>query len=277
MLCLKASDGSKVWAKHLVKDIGGELPKWGYSESVLIDGEKALCTPGGSKGAIIALDKKTGETIWRTKDFKDEAHYSSLVCCEIEGVKQYIQLTAASVVGIAADGSLLWRAKRKGKTAVIPTPIVKENKVYVTSGYNIGCNLFEIRKSNGKFNANEVYSNKTIANQHGGAILIGGHVYSYCDAKGWTCQQFNTGDIKWSEKGKAGKGSLTYADGHLYLRAENKGTVALIEATTEGYKEKGRFVQPGFGKPKTWPHPIVAGKKLYLRDQDILLCYDVSN
>lgn len=276
ILCLKASDGSKVWAKHFVEDFGGKLPGWGFSESVLIDGEKALCTPGGSQGAIIALNKKTGETIWRTKDFKDPAHYSSLVCCEIEGVKQYVQLTAASVVGIAADGSILWRANRKGKTAVIPTPIVKENKVYVTSGYGIGCNLFEIRQSNGKFNAKEVYSNRNIANQHGGAILVGDHVYGYCDAKGWVCQELSTGDIKWAEKGQVGKGSLTYADGHLYLRAESKGTVGLIEATTDGYKEKGRFVQPGFGKPKTWPHPIVAGKKLYLRDQDILLCYDVS-
>ena len=276
ILCLKTSDGSKIWAKHLVEDFSGELPEWGYSESALIDGEKVLCTPGGSKGAIIALNRKTGQTIWRTEDFKDPAHYSSLVCCEIEGVKQYVQLTAESVVGIGTDGSLLWRAERKGRTAVIPTPVVKENKVYVTSGYNVGCNLFEISKSDGKFNANEVYSNRTIANQHGGAILIGDHVYSYCDAKGWVCQQFDTGDIKWAEKSQVGKGSLTYADNCLYLRAESDGTVALIEATTDGYKEKGRFIQPEFGKPKTWPHPIVAGKKLYLRDQDVLLCYDVS-
>lgn len=276
LLCLKADDGSIVWSKHMVKDFGGKLPEWGYSESVLVDGEKVLCTPGGSKGAIVALDKKTGQTIWRTKDFKDGAHYSSLVCCEIAGVKQYVQLTAASVVGIATDGNVLWRAGRKGRTAVIPTPIVKENKVYVTSGYGIGCNLFEISNSDGKFSAEQIYSNKTIANQHGGAVLVGDHVYSYCDAKGWVCQELNTGDIKWAEKGQVGKGSLTYADGHLYLRAESKGTVALIEATTEGYKEKGRFIQPDFGKPKTWPHPIVAGKKLYLRDQDTLLCYDVS-
>jgi outer membrane protein assembly factor BamB len=277
ILCLKASDGSIVWAKHLQEDLGGKRPEWGFSESVLIDNEKVLCTPGGSKGAIIALNKKTGEIIWRTKDFKDGAHYSSLVCCEIAGVKQYVQLTADSVVGIATDGNVLWRAKRKGKTAVIPTPIVKDNKVYVTSGYGVGCNLFEIRKSDGKFSADELYSNKTIANHHGGAILVGDHIYSYCDAKGWTCQQFDTGQIKWTEKGQVGKGSLTYADGHLYLRAESNGTVGLIEATTEGYKEKGRFKQPGFGRPKTWPHPVIANGKLYLRDQDILLCYDVSD
>ena len=275
--CLKAADGSKVWAKHLVNDFGGKCPEWGFSESVLIDGDKALCTPGGSQGAIIALDKKTGDTIWSTKDFKDPAHYSSLVCCEIAGVRQYVQLTASSVVGVATDGSVLWRADRRGKTAVIPTPIVKGNRVYVTSGYGAGSNLFDIQHSDGKFTAKEVYSNRTIASHHGGAILVGDHVYGYCDAKGWVCQEFNTGDIKWAQKRQVGKGSLTYADGRLYLRSESDGIVALIEATPDGYKENGRFVQPDFGKPKTWPHPTVVGKKLYLRDQDILLCYDVSS
>ena len=276
MVCLRVSDGSIVWAKHLQEDFGGKLPEWGFSESALIDDDKLICTPGGSKGAVIALNKKTGETIWRTEDFKDEAHYSSLVCCEIAGVKQYVQLTADSVVGIATDGNVLWRAERKGRTAVVPTPIVKDNKVYVTSGYGVGCNLFEIRKSDDKFVADEVYSNRTIANHHGGAILVGDYIYGYCDSKGWTCQEFATGQIKWTEKGQVDKGSLTYADGRLYLRAESDGIVALIEATAEGYKEKGRFVQPDFGRPKTWPHPIVVGKKLYLRDQDILLCYDVA-
>jgi len=276
LLCLNRADGSKVWEKHLVKDFGGKLPEWGYSESVLIDGDNVLCTPGGSKGAIIALNKQTGEVAWRTGDFKDPAHYSSLVCAVIAGVKQYVQLTADSVVGVGTDGSVLWHTERKGKTAVIPTPVVQDNKVYVTSGYGIGCNLFDIQHSDGIFKAREVYANKSMANQHGGAILVGDHVYGYCDGRGWVCQELSTGELKWTEKKKTGKGSLTYADGRLYLRSESGGTVALIEATPEGYIETGRFVQPDFGKPKTWPHPVVAGKRLYLRDQDLLLCYDIK-
>lgn len=276
LVCLKAADGTQVWSKHLVNDFGGKMPEWGYSESVLVDGDKALCTPGGSKGAIIALNKTTGETLWQTKDFQDPAHYSSLVVCEIAGVRQYVQLTSESVVGISTDGKVLWRADRKGRTAVIPTPIVKGNKVYVTSGYGVGSNLFEIQHTDGAFTAKEVYANKSIANQHGGAVLVGDYVYGYCDAKGWVCQQFDTGEIKWSEKGKVGKGSVAYADGRLYLRCESEGIVALIEATPDGYKETGRFVQPGFGKAQTWPHPVISGKKLFLRDQDQLLCYDIS-
>jgi outer membrane protein assembly factor BamB len=276
LVCLKTSDGAKVWEKHMAKDFGGERPEWGYSESVLVDGDQAVCTPGGSKGAIVALDKRTGKVLWQTKDFTDPAHYSSLVCAEIAGVRQYVQLTAESVVGVAPNGEVLWRAERKGKTAVIPTPVVKGDRVYVTSGYGVGSNLFEIERAGGKFQARQVYAQRSMANQHGGALLIGDYVYGYCDSKGWVCQDLATGELKWSEKEQVGKGSVAYADGCLYLRAEDDGTVGLIQATPDGYRETGRFVQPGFGKPKTWPHPVVAGKRLYLRDQDILLCYDVQ-
>ena len=274
--CLKASDGSVVWNKHLVDDFGGRLPEWGYSESVLIDNGNFICTPGGNNGAILALDKKTGNVAWRTVDFKDEAHYSSIVVCEIEGVKQYVQLTPASVVGVATDGKLLWRGERKGRTAVIPTPVVSGNKVYVTSGYGVGCNLFEVRKSGNNFSVKEVYAMKNIADQIGGVVLVDGYIYGHCDAKGWTCQKFDTGEIMWSEKKEIGKGAIAYADGCLIIRAETKGQVGLLEATPDGYKEKGRFIQPEFGKSQTWAHPIVAGGKLYLRDNDNLFCYEIA-
>lgn len=276
LVCLKTDDGSKVWSKHLEKDFGGKRPEWGYSESVLIDGDMALCTPGGPQGAIVALNKKTGDVIWQTKGFSDPAGYSSLVCAEIEGVKQYVQLTPENVVGVDTTGKLLWRATRKGRTAVIPTPIVSGNKVYVTSGYRIGSNLFEITKTTRGFQAREVYAKKSMANHHGGAILVDGCVYGYCDSKGWVCQDLATGELHWAEKDAVGKGSLVYADGHLYLRSEDGAQVALIEASPDEYKERGRFTQPDTGRPKTWPHPVVCDKKLYLRDQDILLCYDVA-
>jgi len=286
LVCLKTADGAMVWQKHLADDFGGKRPEWGFSESVLVDGDQVVCTPGGSQGAIVGLNKQTGNVLWRTKDFTDEAHYCSLICAKIAGVKQYVQLTAASVVGVGTDGTVLWKAKRRGKTAVIPTPVVQGDKVYVTSGYGIGCNLFEITSAGGKLQARQVYAERSITNQHGGALRVGNYVYGYCDRQGWVCQELASGEIKWAQKRQIGKGSLTYAAGRLYLRAEDDGIVGLIEATPAGYKESGRFVQPGHEKPKpgerkvkkpkTWPHPVVSGRKLYLRDQDNLFCYDVQ-
>jgi outer membrane protein assembly factor BamB len=278
MVCLVTADGKEKWRKNFTSDFGGQRPEWGFSESPLVDGDKVVVTPGGEQGAIVALNKKTGVVVWQTKDFTDPAHYSSLIAADIGGVRQYIQLTAASVVGVAAaDGKVLWRATRKGQTAVIPTPIYDSGFVYVTSGYGVGCNLFKITSADNKFSAEQVYANKVIANHHGGVIKVGDYVYGYSDGKGWTCQNFKSGEAKWQDKEKLGKGSIGYADGHFYLRKEDKeGTIALIEASPEGYKEHGRFDQPDRSDKNSWPHPVVVGGRLYIRDQDVLLCYDVK-
>jgi outer membrane protein assembly factor BamB len=160
---------------------------------------------------------------------------------------------------------------------VIPTPICADDHVYVTSGYGVGCNLFKISAAGGKFAAEQVYANKVMVNHHGGVVKLGDYVYGHSDSKGWTCQNFKTGEAKWQEKGKVGKGALVYADGRLYLRQEDKeGTIALIEASPDGYKELGRFDQPDRTKKNSWAHPVVVDGKLYIRDQDTLLCYDVK-
>ena len=280
VICLEADSGKELWRKDITSDFGSKRPEWGYAESPLVDGDQVVFTPGGPKGAIVALNKKTGELIWQSAAFKDAAHYSSLVIAEIAGIRQYVQLTDAHVVGIAPkDGKLLWRAMRRGATAVIPTPICFDDQVYVTSGYGIGCNLFKVTKSSdGELTAEQVYANKVMANHHGGVIKLGDYVYGHSDGKGWTCQELKTGNAAWQEKGPApGKGSIAYADGHFYLRAEDgKGTVALIEATPDGYKEHGRFNQPERSDKNSWAHPVIAGGKLYLRDQDLLLCYDIK-
>jgi hypothetical protein len=274
---LEAATGKELWRKDYAKDFGGKRPNWGFSESPLIDGEQVVITPGGAEGSVAALNKKTGALLWRSKDFTDPPHYSSLIIAEIGGVRQYLQLTAQSVVGVAAaDGKVLWRAPRTGKTAVIPTPICSDGLVYVTSGYGAGCNLFKVTAADGKFSAEEVYANKVMANHHGGVIKVGAFVYGYSDGKGWTCQDFKSGEAKWQEKDKLGKGAIVYADGHLYLRAEDKGTLAMIDASPDGYVERGRFEQTGRTRNKAWPHPVVAGGKLYLRDQDVLLCYNLK-
>ena len=278
LVAYDAGTGKELWRKDYTKDFGGGAPFWGYSESPLIDGEQVIVSPGGNQGAVVALNKKTGSVVWQCKELTDAAHYASLIPADLGGVHQYITLTPANVAGIgASDGKLLWKAPRKGNVAVIPTPIFSDGFVYVTSGYGVGCNLFKVTPDSGKFSAEQVYANKVMVNHHGGVVKLGDFVYGYSDGKGWTCQDFKSGEAKWQDKEKLGKGSLVCADGHLYLRQEDKkGTVALIEATPDGYKEHGRFDQPDRSDKNSWPHPVVSGGKLYLRDQDVLLCYDVK-
>lgn len=276
MVCVEAASGKVVWRKHYEKDFGGPLPEWGFSESPVVDGDKVVVFPGGSQGAMVALNKRSGATVWRSTDLTDAAHYSSIIVEEINGVRQCIQLTAQNVVGIAAtDGKVLWKAKRKGATAVIPTPIYENNHVFVTSGYGAGCNLFKVSKSGDAFTAEQVYANKNMANHHGGVVLVDGHLYGH-DDKEWVCQNLKTGEVVWRNPG-VGKGSVSFADGLLICRDEdNEGTVALVAPTPQGYTEKGRFNPPDRSSKNSWPHPTISGGKLYLRDQDVLLCYDLK-
>ena len=278
LACLKSDSGEILWKQDLVDEFGGKMMSgWGFSESPLVDGDRLVCTPGGEKGTMLALNKMTGATLWQTTGITDKAAYSSIVIAEIQGVRQYVQLTGASVFGVDPEtGAVLWRAARKGRTAVVTTPIVHDDLVYVTSAYGVGCSAFRIDRKGNKLNAERIYANKVMANHHGGVVLVDGHLYGYSDGKGWTCQDLETGEALWGDKA-LGKGAVTYADGHLYCRYEgNRGTVALVEATPEGYREKGRFDQPERSNKRSWPHPVITGGKLYLRDQDILLCFDVS-
>jgi len=276
-ICVSAAGGKIQWKKHFVDDFGGTVPRWGFSESPLVDDNRLVVTPGGPKGAMVALNKRTGDLIWQSREFTDEAHYSSIIEAQIDGIHQYVQLTAENVVGISPkDGSVLWKATRKGRVAVIPTPIVEGNYVYVTSGYNAGSNLFHVTSSNGRFSVEQVYAKRDMANHHGGVVKVGDYLYGYSDSKGLACQNFMNGEIVWSEKEKIGKGAVSFADGMLYFREEQSGDMVLVEAVPTGYSEKGRFAQPDRAKEMAWPHPVIAHGKLYVRDQDNLFCYDVK-
>jgi outer membrane protein assembly factor BamB len=277
LVCAEAASGKEVWRKSLTKDFGGQTPGWGWAESPLVEGDKVLCTPGGSQGTIIALNKKTGDVVWRTKDVTDPQHYSSMIVVDMYGQRQVIQLTAASVFGVAvADGKLLWKAQRIGKVAVVPTPIYSDNQVFVTSGYGIGCNAFKITKDGSGFKAEEVYANKDLDDHHGGVILLNGYLYGHANTKGWVCMDFKTGEVKWTNRG-VGKGSIAYADGHFYTRSEGgQGPIALIEANPKEYVEKSRFNQPDRSDKNSWTHPVILNGRMYIRDQGVLLCYDVK-
>lgn len=283
LVCVDTA-GKEKWRKNLHSDFGGQVGGWKYSESPLLDGDHVVVTPGGKQGTVLALKKETGATVWQSSGITDRAEYPSLVPVEIGGQRQYLLLTMQSVAGIAAaDGKVLWRAARPGKTAVIPTPIYKDGILFVTSGYGVGCNLFKITAEGGAFKAEEFYSDEgaglkggdRTANHHGGMILVGDHLYG-TNERNLRCVELKTGKLVWENK-CVGKGSVAYADGRLVVRSESKnGEIALVDASPAGYKETGRFKQPEFsGKPQ-WPHPVVIGGRLYIRDQETLYAFDVK-
>ncbi len=274
----KTSDGSILWQAALT-EFGGKVPNWGYTESVLVDEDKVVCTPGGEGGTMLALDKMTGKPIWQSKDVTDPAHYSSIIVAVDHGKRQYIQLLEKQLIGIeAATGNLLWSTPWVGKTAVIPTPIYHDGCVFITSGYGAGC---ELVKLTGTAEPEVVYDNKTMKNHHGGVVLVGDYLYGYSDNVGWLCMNFKTGEKVWSDKESLGKGGITCCDGMLYLLSEDDGEVVLIDASPKGWEEHGRFkLEPKttLRKPagRIWTHPVVAGGRLYLRDQELLFCFDVK-
>lgn len=278
LVCVRKKSGERVWGVSM-ESLGGRMPNWGFTESVLVDGDKVLCTPGGSKGAVAALDKATGNVLWRSEGFTDPAHYSSIIKATIHGVDQYIQRTDKSIAGVAAaDGKVLWKTDFPGRVAAIPTPVQEGNHVYVTAGYGAGCKMVRIDPD---FSVTEVYANKVMKSHHGGVVLVDGCIYGHSDGAGWTCQNFLTGKEIWSDKRSLGKGSVAYADGMLYCLYEGDGTVALVEASPEGYHEKSRFQltpQSSLRSPSggVWTHPVIANGNLYLRDQEIIYCFDIQ-
>ncbi len=284
LVCVEKDTGTKRWHVNLKKDFSGQMASgWGYSESVLVDGDKVVCTPGGGKGTLAALNKDTGEVIWRSKELKDPAVYSSIIAADVDGVRQYIQLTGGGMAGVAADdGRLLWHSDQNAHGITVATPIYHDHCVYASTSYGVGCGLVKLTKAGDKFKAEKVYgpdARKVMHNHHGGVVRVGEYVYGYSDRGGWTCQEFKTGKVMW-QSNKLGKGSVTYADGRLYCYTEGDGTAGLVEASPTGWKEDGRFKVPRRSKMKhhglVWTHPVVANGRLYLRDQDLIFCYDVK-
>jgi outer membrane protein assembly factor BamB len=289
LACVAASDGKIRWRVNLpgaleaeVHPIGGGPRKlgWGYAGSPVVDGDLILCVPGGPKGSLAALDKRTGRTVWRSGELTDPAAYTTPVLAQIEGVRQCVLLTNEGLRGIAAaTGRLLWRFDRKFGTEVINSPIVRDSMVFLTVGGR-GGQLVRIKRSGDAFGAEEVYANRNLSNHHGNVVRVDGHLYGASEGMGWVCQDFESGQLKWSERSKVPAGSVTVADGRLYCTGEKDGAVSLVEASGAACTVSGRFVLPRIStlrKPKggLWTPPVVANGRLFLRDQELVFCYDV--
>lgn len=285
-----AATGVAKWRKNLPADFGGKMMSiWGFSESPLVDGDKLVCTPGGDKAMLVALNKQTGEEIWRcampnigTKG-KDGAGYSSIVVSNGGGKKQYVQFVGRGLIGVDADsGKFLWGYNKiANAVANISTPVVRDDLVFASAAYESGAAQVRLVAADDGVRADEVYfiQPKDFQNHHGGVVLVGDYLYGGNGQQNGfpTCIEWKAGRIVWGGKQRgpgSGSAAVTYADNRIYFRFED-GTMALIGATPEEYKVYGTFAIPGVSSP-SWSYPVVADGKVYLREQDSLLCYKVK-
>lgn len=279
--CLETKSGKLVWQKNLRADFGGKPGEWAYAESPLVDGDTLVCTPGGSDATLVALHKKTGATLWKCAlPEGDHAAFASAVINEAGGMKQYVQLLEKGLAGVdARTGKLLWRYGKAVSVygANIPTPLASGDIIYCASA-GTGGGAVKLKAGNGKIDVEQLYFESKLPTAIGGAVKVGDYLYG-TTGQALLCIEFRTGQIKWEDRA-LGAASICYADGRLYLHGEN-GSVALVEASPEAYREKGRFTPPGQPKrasqmEKPWAYPVVANGRLYIRDHDALWCYDVG-
>jgi outer membrane protein assembly factor BamB len=270
-----------LWQKSLRSEFGGVPGKWAYAESPLIDGDVLVVSPGGSQATIVALNKKTGALIWKSAvPGGDPAAYASAIVTEAAGRKQYVQFLDKGVVGVdAKTGEFLWRYEKTSTgPANIPTPVAHDGYVYSANARRFGGALIQLHATANGVTAEEVYFERAVPNTLGGQILLDGYLYG-TNSEGMAVSEFLTGKVAWQAPG-VGPGAVLYADRHFYVHGEN-GDVALVEASTQGYREKGRFTPPNQPehprgpREAAWAHPVVANGKLYIRDLGTLWCYDV--
>lgn len=281
LVCLEVATGKVRWQKNVKTSFGGQVGKWAYAESPLVDGELVVCTPGGTEATVVALNRKTGELAWKSVTPEgDEAGYASLVVVETGSTRQYVQSMQKGLAGIdAKSGKLLWRypkmVSRYGAT--IPTPLADGDLVYASASGTGGLTV-RLKPNGSGVGTEELYFEAKLPAAIGGAVKVGDYLYG-TSAQSLLCVEFATGKIKWEER-SIGAASILAADGLLFLHGEN-GDVALVEPSPEGYREKGRFTppdRPKQGNPmeKAWAYPVLANGRLAIREKNSLWCYGVK-
>lgn len=294
LVCVDATSGKEAWRVNLGKDLNGEVNPiggglteptplgWGNAAAPVVDGGTLVCVPGGKRGLFAGLDAATGKVRWRSAAVPDQAPYSSPVVATIGGVKQYVSASNQGLVSVGTKGEVLWRYARPKAfdDVVISTPVVKDNVVAVSVGFGEGIDAVKVTGSGGAFTATRLYASKEIQNRDGGLVLVGDKLYGHSEQGGWVCAEFASGKVLWSEGKALGRGTISAADGRLYCVAEKGGTVVLLDPSADEWKEAGRFTLPQASKLRkpqgmVWTHPVIANGRLYLRDQDLLFCYNV--
>lgn len=284
---LKKDSGDVLWSVDLVKEYNGQIPKWGYSESILIDGDRIIVCPGGAN-FMVGLDRQTGRLLWQSRGYDAPAHYVSVIKGTLGGISYYVTASNKGVVAFdSQNGNKLFEDPTTGNNvATIPTPIVTGDLIYHTSDYGAGNVLLKLTAAGGTIRADQVYhlDGKTMMNHHGGVVLVDQVIYGFTKANGgtWMAQDLPSGDTLWEEKLRGNKsGSIAYADGRLYCYNDGDGTVILVEPSRKGFQAKGTLTLPKQtsiprDRGAIWAHPVIANQTLFIRDQDLLFAYEIK-
>jgi outer membrane protein assembly factor BamB len=269
--CYDTKDGKEEWAAGLVAQFGGASPGYGYSESPLVYKNMVVVTPGGGN-CLVALNGKTGETIWMSTGLNDPAGQASAIAVEFQGYPMVVQMTGKGMVAVdARDGKFLWRCDRAVSGAACASPVYADGYCFGATGYGNGGACVKLSVEDDAVRATQVWDTKDMICHHGGYIVHQGHIYgNHLD--GWSCLELATGKEKWNDRG-VGKGSLCYADGMLYTYGESGGWIGLVHAKQDTFEQAGKFRVEGRGN--SWAYPVVVSGRLYVRYDTNLYCYDV--
>ena len=279
LVCLSAQSGKQLWSVNILKRFDAANISYGLAESVLIDGDHLICSPGGNHASLAALDKHTGKTVWAAKSAGDPAGYATPRLIEYRGLRILLTMSQKALLGVNADnGDLLFRHPHEVPKFQInaTSPVFHDGQIFISSGYGSGSEMVKLRIDGKKASVASVWQSKELDSQHGGVVLLDGYLYSAAHQRNggrWICLAWNDGTKKYAEKG-VGKGSLTCADGTLYCWSEN-GQVGLVPATPEKHAPVSRFTVASGGDGPTWAHPVVCGGRLYLRHGNVLHAYDI--
>jgi outer membrane protein assembly factor BamB len=284
IVCLEAKTGEKIWSLNILEKFNGRNPEWGLAESLLIDGNKIFCCPGGEDISVVALNKDTGETIWTSKGIGDKPAYVSPIIVNYKGLKQLITLMSASAISINAEtGKLLWRYDHPIQYGSnISTPIYHDGHVLIFGTWGFGVTKIKLNVDGDNCTIEKVWNTKELDNEHGGVVLVNGYLYGHADGdhkwRHWACIELETGKTMYSVNGlpAGASGVQTYADGMLYMIGE-PGNVALMPTDPNGYNIVSQFQLPKEGEGPVWAFPVVCGGRLYIRHGDFLYAYDVRS
>lgn len=277
--CLNAEDGSVRWKHDVLKEFGAENLNWGVSMSPLLNGDQLLVNVGAKGASIVAFNKHTGKVEWRALD--DVAGYASPIKISVAGsgnatVEEFVFFCGKSLVGVSPkDGAEHWRHEWITTSDMnIATPIYDPGTrmLFISASRDTGrCSAYRLTASDHGVRSEHLYTNKNMRNHYNGCLLVDGYIYGF-DNSVLKCIRLADGEEMWRDR-SVGKGSLVAAQGHLYVLGE-RGDLAVVEATHEAYREKGRF--KALDSSRAWTPPALAQGRLYVRDLENAACIDIS-